>query len=79
MRIIKGHKYRYNPVPIDVIFPTYGIRQGLLKSGDIVKVIAPPGMPKEKTINANHVYIETEIDGKWLFVGMIHINSLEKI
>lgn len=80
MQIRKGNKYRFNPVPMDAfIYPPYGIKIGILKSGDIVKVIAPPGMPKAKTINCNHVYIDVEINGKWEFAGLIHINSLERI
>ncbi len=79
MRIIKNHKYRYNPVLIDIIHPTYGARTEQLKKGDIVIVVSPPGLIGAKTVNANHCYISKEINGKLEFMGMIHINSLEKI
>lgn len=79
MQIRKGCKYKYVPVPLDIFTPCIGAKKGFLFEGDIVKVIAPPGMPKAKTINCNHVYIDVEINGKWEFAGLIHINSLEKI
>jgi len=81
MQIRKGCKYKYNPVPIDAfICPPYGARTGQLEKGDIVIVIAPPaGCGSKKTINCGHVYINKVIYGKEQFMGMISVNSLEKI
>ena len=81
MQIRKGNKYRYNPVPIDAfISPPYGAITGQLEKGDTVIVISPPtGCGSKKTINCGHVYINKVIHGKEQFMGMIRVNSLEKL
>ena len=62
-------KYIYNSVHMDRFSPA---NQGL-KEGDIVQVVNLPGCPKANIMGQCHV----KRDGK--FMGMVSINSLEKI
>ena len=71
MRVRKGCKYRYVPVPLDRIFGG-----GRIQAGEHVKVGPVPGMPFAKTVNAHHVHVYFT-DGT--HAGFVHVNSLEKI
>jgi len=71
MKVRLGQKYKYFPVPLDILSPT---APGVLKSGDVVKVIQLPGAPRPNTMN--HAHVEKE-DGT--FAGLVHTNSLQKL
>jgi hypothetical protein len=53
--------------------PSYGVQNGILKEGDIVKVVNLRGCPKANTMN--HCHIATE-SGQ--FAGLVCCNSLTK-
>jgi hypothetical protein len=62
-------KFRYNPVPFDkIISPPSGVKEGLLKEGDIVYKGSSP------TKNLTYIYTKEGIS-----LGLVNKNSLEKI
>lgn len=71
MKIRKGIKYRFNPVPLDRFMPYHDIEQG-----EHVRVGCVPGIPSARTVNAGHVHVY-HADGS--HAGFVHVNSLENI
>jgi hypothetical protein len=63
--------YVFDPVPMDRFDAPYGVREGILKTGDKVRVVALPGCPRPNTMG--HAHIKT-LDGK--FAGLVCTNSL---
>tara|TARA_Y100000034_G_scaffold125913_1_gene176350 strand:- start:324 stop:545 length:222 start_codon:yes stop_codon:yes gene_type:complete len=72
MKVRVNSTYRYDPVALDRVDPPYGVTQGILSKGDIVKVVNLPGCPKANTMGHCHI----EIEGQ--FAGMVHTNSLQR-
>jgi hypothetical protein len=68
-----GKSYRFNPVPFDMFNPPIGVKDGNLRSGDVVRVVNKFGCPKANTMGM--CYIEK---GK-TFMGMVMTNSLEDL
>lgn len=64
-----GSIRKWNPVGVDIWDSRFK-----LPIGTLVRVIQPQGCPKNGTMS--HCYIET-IDNK--FLGICHINSLDKV
>ena len=69
-RVCVGKTYKYVPVMFDSLNPAI---PGLLKPGDILKVVNKFGCPKANTMGMCYV----EKDG--VFGGMVMTNSLEDI
>jgi hypothetical protein len=75
MKVHARSLYRFDPVLIDRCNPPYGVEAGLLKAGDVVRVVNLHGCPRANTMN--HCHIETP-DGSE-FLGMVSCNSLVKV
>jgi hypothetical protein len=69
-----GSIYTLQQCPFDQIegFP-YGLREGLVKNGDQVRVVNRRGCPPANTMG--HCYIET-LDGQ--FLGLVSAYSLKR-
>ena len=74
-KVRPGQRFVYDPVMMDAIDPSYGVKAGLLKAGDVVKVMkSPRGCPPCGTMG--HCYVES-LAGK--FLGLFVTNSLQPI
>ena len=72
-RVRVGSKYVYRPVGVDRFDPPYGVRNGTLADGAIVRVVNLPGCPRKGTMGHCHVEL---LDGT--FAGLVCVNSLAK-
>jgi hypothetical protein len=73
-RVRNGARYRFEPVIYDQLDAPYGVRAGILKIGDIVRVKNCPGCPPANTMGMAH--IET-LAGE--FAGLVFTNSLQPL
>jgi hypothetical protein len=73
MRVRANNVYQFEPVPWDRLDPPYGVKAGILRAGDKVRVVKCPGCPPPNTMR--HCHIET-LDGR--FAGLVHTNSLNR-
>jgi hypothetical protein len=75
-RVRAGSTYFYDPFGIDLFDPPVGVERGILKPGDLVKVVNRFGSPPANTMG--HAYIETHTPGDkdGEFAGLVHTSSL---
>jgi hypothetical protein len=74
MRVRAGTAYRFDPVGWDRIDPPYGVKSGLIKSGDTVRVVKLHGCPPPNTMG--HCHVQT-LAGE--FAGLVCTGSLERV
>ena len=67
-------RYRFEPVLWDEFDPPIGVQKGILKSGDVVRVVNLPGCPPANTMGRCHIQTES---GE--FAGLVCTNSLESL
>jgi len=75
-RVRAGQRFRFEPCLLDqgVLGKVpYGVERGLLKRGDVVKVVALPGCPPPGTMRMCHI----EKDGA--FAGLVSLGSLQPL
>lgn len=72
-RVRANASYRYDPVMIDRFSPPYGVKEGILNPGDIVKVVKLPGCPPPNTMGHAH------IERRGQFAGLVSTNSLQPL
>jgi hypothetical protein len=72
-RVRAGTTYRFDPVLIDRTDPPWGVKDGRLGKGDLVKVVKLPGCPPPNSMGMAHI----EVDGK--FAGLVCTNSLQPV
>jgi hypothetical protein len=66
--------YLFDPVGWDRCNPPYGVARGILRRGDVVRVVNLPSCPRANTMG--HAYIETASGIMGEFAGLVHTNSL---
>jgi hypothetical protein len=74
MRVHANSIYRFIPVSWDRFDPPIGVQEGILNSGDLVRVVNMNGCPKANTMG--HCHVKT-LDGR--FAGLVHCNSLNAV
>jgi len=71
MKVYAGHSYIFNPVLMDQLW----VEHHTARKGQRVVVVNLPGAPKCNTMGQCH--IEDAATGE--FLGMVCVNSLEKV
>ena len=74
MKVRVNSRYVYQPVGMDKFDPPYGIEAGILREGEIVKVVNKYGCPPANTMG--HCYINNQ-EGE--FCGLVCTQSLVPI